>query len=367
MRLAADVTFAHGRYRLERRLGAGGMASVWLASDERLGRQVAIKVVADTLADDERWLTRFTREARAAAGLSHPSIVHVFDYGVEDGRPYLAMEYIHGPNLAERLADPVASRPDAGRLARELLDALAHIHAAGIVHRDIKPANILLDAQGRAHVTDFGIAQADDATSLTQTGMVVGTIKYLAPEVSTGGQATVLSDLYAAGMVVREVAAQAPAPAVTILVATLTAADPTRRPASAAAALRLLDADPMPPSVEATAPTRALYPTAATPAESPAATRVQPVDGQGAERQTPPATPSGGSPALTGRAALAATAALVALVIVVIVTLTGGGGGSGEKSTGRAAPAPAQPAAALEQQLDALQRIIDHAAQPPPP
>src|ERR1700757_1619933 len=103
MKPAADVTLADGRYRLEQRLGAGGMASVWLALDERLGRPVAVKIVADTLADDEQWVRRFKREARAAAMLSHPGVVQVFDYGVEDGRPYLVMEYVPGGTLADRV------------------------------------------------------------------------------------------------------------------------------------------------------------------------------------------------------------------------------------------------------------------------
>ena len=114
MRLAPGVELADGRYRLERRLGVGGMAAVWLARDTRLDRLVAIKVIADTLADDESWLLRFRREAQAAAALSHPNIVQVFDYGIDDGRPFLVMEHVEGANLAERLADP------AGRAARRV-------------------------------------------------------------------------------------------------------------------------------------------------------------------------------------------------------------------------------------------------------
>ena len=170
MRLAPGVELADGRYRLERRLGVGGMAAVWLARDTRLDRLVAIKVIADTLADDESWLLRFRREAQAAAALSHPNIVQVFDYGIDDGRPFLVMEHVEGANLAERLADPEAAPPDAWRFARELLAALAHVHGAGIVHRDIKPANILLDARGSLHVADFGIAHSEGLSPLTQTG-----------------------------------------------------------------------------------------------------------------------------------------------------------------------------------------------------
>ena len=185
------------------------MASVWLARDETLHREVAIKLMADTLADDERWLARFRREARAAAALSHPNIVKVFDFGIEEHRPYLVMAHVPGGSLRDRLQDG-GELPDAERLARELLGALAHVHAAGIVHRDVKPGNILLDEHGSSQLTDFGIARPQDATAMTQTGMVMGTIRYLAPEVAEGGPATERSDLYAAGGVVREVAGDEP-------------------------------------------------------------------------------------------------------------------------------------------------------------
>ncbi|HVF80141.1 MAG TPA: serine/threonine-protein kinase [Solirubrobacteraceae bacterium] len=363
MRLAADVTFADGRYRLQRRVGAGGMASVWLALDERLGRRVAVKVVADTLADDPGWLTRFEREARAAAGLSHPNIVQVFDYGIENGRPYLIMEYIPGVNLAERLADPAASAPDTRRLARELLDALAHVHGAQITHRDIKPANILLDAEGRAHVTDFGIAQAEDSTSLTQTGMLVGTIKYLAPEVSAGQPASVLSDLYSAGMVLRELAGQAPPPALATFIATLTASDPAQRPRSAAAALELLDASP-PAGSGATAPTEVVDATAATQLAAPAETLLQPAQ-PGTRDAVQPAVASTGLRRRGVSPAVAGAAALALLAIVILLVSLSGGDAPPQKSSVNAAPAPAQPRAPLNEQLDALKRIIDSAAQRP--
>ena len=183
MRPEQGATLAGGRYTFERHLGSGGMASVWLARDETLHREVAIKLMADTLADDERWLARFKREARAAAALSHPHIVKVFDFGIEEHRPYLVMAHVPGGSLRDRQQDG-GELPDPERLARELLGALAHVHAAGIVHRDVKPGNILLDEHGSAHLTDFGIARPQDATAMTQTGMVMGTIRYLAPEVA---------------------------------------------------------------------------------------------------------------------------------------------------------------------------------------
>ena len=166
-------TLLGGRYRLERRIGGGGMASVWLATDGQLGRAVAVKVLSDTLADDPGYRARFRREAKVAAQVSHASLVRIFDTAAQDGRPYLVMEYVPGPTLAARIA--AGERVDANRLADELLGALAHIHRAGIVHRDVKPANVLFDPGGRTKLTDFGIAQPEDATQITQTGEVIGT------------------------------------------------------------------------------------------------------------------------------------------------------------------------------------------------
>jgi serine/threonine protein kinase len=197
---AAGGSLADGRYTLERRLGAGGMAAVWLARDERLGRHVAIKALSDTLAGEEGYVRRFRREARVAAGLSHPNLVRVFDFG-DDPRPYLVMEYVEGGTLAEHLRDE--RELDCNGLVRRLLDALVHVHEAHIVHRDVKPANVLMGTDRRARLTDFGIAQPEDATQLTQTGGVMGTMRYLAPEVLEGEPATPGSDLYALGMLIR--------------------------------------------------------------------------------------------------------------------------------------------------------------------
>src|SRR5215212_1878982 len=208
MILAAGTEIADGRYTLVEHLGSGGMASVWLARDSTLERDVAIKVMSDMLAGDERWLKRFEREARAAASLQHPNVVKVFDFGVEDGRPYLIMAYVPGGSLKDRLAD--GARVDADALARELLGALSHVHAAGLLHRDVKPGNILLDATGASHLTDFGIARPADATELTQTGVVLGTMRYLAPEVAAGEPASERSDLYSAGQVLEQVAGDDP-------------------------------------------------------------------------------------------------------------------------------------------------------------
>ena len=240
MRPAEGTTLADGRYTFERHLGSGGMASVWLARDETLHRSVAIKLMADTLADDDRWLERFKREARAAAALSHPHIVKVFDFGIEEHRPYLVMAHVPGGSLRDRIRDG-GRLPDAQQLAHELLGALAHVHAAGIVHRDVKPGNVLLDEHDASQLTDFGIARPQDAETMTQTGMVLGTIRYLAPEVAEGGPATERSDLYSAGGVLREVAGEAPEPRLARVLDALTAEDPQQRPSSADDALARLD------------------------------------------------------------------------------------------------------------------------------
>jgi Protein kinase domain len=240
-------TLLGGRYCLERRIGGGGMASVWLASDGQLGRAVAVKVLSDALAGDPGYRARFRREAKVAARLSHPSLVRVFDTGEEDGRPHLVMEYVPGPSLAARTA--AGEQVDANRLASELLGALAHIHRAGIVHRDVKPANVLFDPAGRAKLTDFGIAQPEDATRITQTGEVIGTLRYMAPEVAAGESATPRSDLYATGVVLAEASGEEATPQLRRLIDSLRVTDPAERPISAEAAVARLDAMPTAPTV----------------------------------------------------------------------------------------------------------------------
>jgi len=219
------------RYRLERLLGRGGMASVWLASDRVLERPVAVKVLSDTIASDPEFLARFRREARVAAGLSHPNLIGVYDYAEGAERPYLVMEYVPGDNLAERMSQN--AEIDCERLARELLGALDHIHAAGIVHRDIKPQNVLIAPDGSAKLIDFGIALPKDATSLTHTGLLLGTARYLAPEVMNGKPATERSDLYSCGVVLRDCIGDDPPGHLRALMERLSTADPRGRPASA--------------------------------------------------------------------------------------------------------------------------------------
>ncbi|MGI9019735.1 MAG: serine/threonine-protein kinase [Solirubrobacterales bacterium] len=251
-----------GRYRLERVLGTGGMAAVWAAQDERLGRTVAVKLLSDVLLADPVYLTRFQREARLAAGLTHPNLVRIYDFGSEESRPFLAMEYVEGGSLADRVTAGTTPDLDSERFARELLQALDHIHRAGIVHRDVKPGNVLITPGGSAKLTDFGIAQPEDATRLTKTGFVVGTLKYLAPEVKRGEPATLRSDLYSCGIVLQEVTDESFSQRGAALVARLSSEDPEHRPQSAASALAILDGEVTAPTEpldsSTTAPTKVL-------------------------------------------------------------------------------------------------------------
>ena len=195
-------TLADGRYRVERTLGHGGMAVVYLAHDESLHRLVAVKVLAANLGDDETFRTRFLREARLAGRLSHPNIVQVYDAGeTGDGRPYIVMEYVAGRTVAEcaklqaREAVPIVLQACAG---------LQHAHDAGLVHRDVKPGNLLLREDSVLKVADFGIARAAEATQLTQLGTVLGTAAYLAPEQAAGEEVTAAADIYSLGAVIYE-------------------------------------------------------------------------------------------------------------------------------------------------------------------
>ncbi|MFL5950234.1 MAG: serine/threonine-protein kinase [Gaiellaceae bacterium] len=194
-------TLAAGRYVLERELGHGGMAAVYLARDEELGRHVAVKVLPAHLANDEAFRARFVREARLAGRLSHPNIVRVYDAGETEARPYIVMEYVPGSSLAttERLsADRVVE------LGRQACAGLQHAHDAGLVHRDIKPANLLLRDDGVLKIADFGIARAAESTRHTQAGTLLGTAAYLAPEQIAGEDATAATDVYSLGAVLYE-------------------------------------------------------------------------------------------------------------------------------------------------------------------
>ena len=194
-----------GRYRLGRSLGHGGMATVHVARDEELGREVAIKRLSEALSGDEIFRERFMREARTAAGLSHPNIVGVFDVGEEDGLPYIVMECVDGRTLAELLAESGPLDPDrAVDLILQACAGLEHAHAAGLVHRDIKPQNLLVRDDDTLKIVDFGIARPVDGTQLTLAGTILGTAAYLAPEQALGERVTAAADLYSLGAVTYE-------------------------------------------------------------------------------------------------------------------------------------------------------------------
>ncbi|MGI8726665.1 MAG: protein kinase domain-containing protein [Solirubrobacterales bacterium] len=254
-----------GRYRLDEVIASGGMATVWAAEDTQLERAVAVKVISETLARDAAFMGRFRREARTAAALAHPNVVRVFDFSPEGDQPFLVMQRLRGGTLAERTATGPPVDPD--RLTHQLLSALGHIHDAGVVHRDVKPANILFDSHGDALLTDFGIARAEEATRLTQTGSVIGTLAYMAPELQRGEEATPRSALYSLGVVLRESFDEL-APALTGLVATLTVADSAPRPSSAEEALAQLEGTTADTAVIGGEPTAVLPAAAATTSRS---------------------------------------------------------------------------------------------------
>ena len=197
-------TIFAGRYRLERKLGGGGMADVWLAEDQELGRKVAIKILHDRYANDTQFVERFRREATHAAGLSHPNVVSIFDRGEAEGSYYIVMEYVEGRTLKELIVTrgpcPV---PVAISYVRQVLAALRYAHRNGIVHRDIKPHNVLVDHEGRVKVADFGIARAG-SSQMTEAGSIIGTAQYLSPEQARGAPVDESSDLYSTGIVLFE-------------------------------------------------------------------------------------------------------------------------------------------------------------------
>jgi len=202
--MTADTLFAD-RYRLERRLGVGGMAMVHLALDTRLERYVAVKLLAEHLAADSNFVSRFRREALAAARLVHPNIVQVFDFGAEEssGRQYIVMEFVDGPSCAEILRELGRLEPaDAVSILTQACRGLDYAHRNGVVHRDVKPGNLLRSRDGgQVKLADFGIAKAAEHSDMTKVGSVLGTAAYLSPEQARGEPAGPASDLYALGVV----------------------------------------------------------------------------------------------------------------------------------------------------------------------
>jgi serine/threonine-protein kinase len=287
-----------GRYEVRARIARGGMATVYLAVDRRLDRDVALKVMHPHLADGTSgadFVARFRREARTAARLAHPGLVAVFDQGVDGETSYLTMEYVDGENLRRRIGEQGAlTLGEALRVTEAVLDALTVAHRAGLVHRDVKPENVLLDGDDRVKLADFGLARAVTEVTSTTTGTVMGTVAYLAPELVVRGEADARTDVYAVGILLYEsitgrqpftgatpiqvafqhVNTDVPAPSARVpwlpsevdeLVAALTARDPSDRPVDAAAALalarrtrRLLDAPTLARRADV-APTAALH------------------------------------------------------------------------------------------------------------
>jgi serine/threonine-protein kinase len=308
-----------GRYRLDRALGSGGMAIVYLAHDRELDRVVAVKRLADNLSHDRSFRDRFLREAQLAAPLSHPNVVRVYDFGHDpDGRPFIVMEYVEGGSLAEALArDGALSPARVVAVARDCCAGLAYAHAAGLVHRDLKPQNLLLDLDGRVKIADFGIARTLDGTSLTLTGSVLGTAGYLAPEQAGGAQVTAAADIYGLGVTLHQLATgtmpetDAPLPLPDPLrgvVARCLDFDPARRPTAEALSAMLDEPETLVAAQPATAPTLVAPP------------------------PVPPCHVAPGRGMRNGRLAALLLAVLV-VAAVVIVAATGGGAGNPTPAT----------------------------------
>lgn len=193
------------RYKIERKIGGGGMANVFLARDTILERDVAVKSLRTDYVHDQEFIARFDREAQSATSLSHPNVVNIYDVGEDDQTLYMVMEYVEGMTLKEYIQQfgPVEV-PLAMDIMKQIASAIAHAHENGIIHRDIKPQNILINRFGQVKVTDFGIAMALSATALTQTNSILGSVHYLSPEQARGGLATKKSDIYSLGIVLFE-------------------------------------------------------------------------------------------------------------------------------------------------------------------
>ena len=226
-------TIIDGRYRVISRLGSGGMADVYLAQDQLLGREVAVKVLHQHFAEDHEFVERFRREASSAAALSHPNIVGIFDRGEWNGTYYIAMEYVAGRSLKAIVREQGPLEPAAAiDIVVQILRAARFAHRRGVIHRDLKPHNVILDEEGRARVTDFGIARAG-ASDMTMTGSIMGTAQYLSPEQAQGYAVSEASDIYSVGVILYEL---------------LTGVVPFEGETAVAIAFKQVSAAPRPPS-----------------------------------------------------------------------------------------------------------------------
>lgn len=339
-----------GRYRLVERIGVGAMSEVWRAEDLELGRTVAVKLLRP-----EADRARFEREARAVAGLSHPNVNQLFDFGELEGRPYMVLEYLPGGSLHERLRphEPLPD-PETERVAMDIAAGLAHTHGHGLVHRDLKPANVLFDLEGRAKLADFGIARLEGAGTLTEAGTVLGTAAYISPEQASGQPVTPASDVYSFGVILfrlltgrppfeapdpmtlatmhvtrappaaAELRADLP-PALASLADACLAKDPARRPRDGAALVRALAAGgalPTPLETAATAPIAAVEATRVLPRERPAAVPGEP----------PPRPPRGRGTIVAAVAGLVLLAA-AGVVVGLLTTRSGSPASPATRST----------------------------------
>ena len=350
-------TLAAGRYRIVDVLGRGGMATVYLARDDELERPVAVKVLAGHLADDPTFRGRFVREARLAAQLSHPNVVQIFDQGEDDGNPYIVMEYVDGPSLADEL--DAKDRLDSARavdLGVQACAGLEHAHTAGLVHRDIKPGNLLVRSDGTVKIADFGIARAAETTRLTQMGSVLGTAAYLSPEQALGEDVTAAADIYSFGCVLYEcLAGRTPYVFETLAelavkhrgepITPLRELRPVLSEELEAVVMRCLARNPAyrPPSAAALAQELAAAGPEASTRQLPRPSGVRASEVHTVPLSSPsPTVRTQAAPALGGRMLLGVVAALlvVGAIVAAVAARPGDSGTSGRQSPSRVKPVP---------------------------